>query len=114
MPVIVGGTHYYIESLLWQVLIDNEKVQSLLLFSFFYLSLFIVIQIIQPQDDDHTLLVFEREKQQFKKEEKEDQLVFTDQGVSHLETGHLHELLKKVDPPMADSLHPNNRRKIIR
>ncbi|BET03263.1 IPP transferase [Nesidiocoris tenuis] len=27
LPIVVGGTHYYIESLLWQVLVDDEKAE---------------------------------------------------------------------------------------
>ena len=34
--------------------------------------------------------------------------------LQHLSSARLHQLLKKVDPVMADSIHPNNRRKIVR
>ena len=43
-----------------------------------------------------------------------DKLVFTDEGVRHMDTTRLHQFLQQVDPTMADALHPNNRRKIIR
>lgn len=37
MPIIVGGTNYYIESLLWKILIENpdsEKIQSSSVFDY--------------------------------------------------------------------------------
>jgi len=41
-------------------------------------------------------------------------LTFSEEGVSVISSGRLHRLLSRVDPAMADTLHPNNRRKIIR
>ncbi|XP_030839039.1 tRNA dimethylallyltransferase [Strongylocentrotus purpuratus] len=37
-----------------------------------------------------------------------------DVNVTEMESSELHGLLREVDPQMADKLHPNNRRKIIR
>ncbi|XP_057373962.1 tRNA dimethylallyltransferase-like [Daphnia carinata] len=107
VPVIVGGTHYYIESLLWKVLLDDEGEQTA-----------------------HPLL-YERD-QQLRRErppcaaqsggQDDEQLLkllrFDDGSdgpqLQHLTSGRLHALLKKVDPVMADAIHPNNRRKIVR
>lgn len=34
--------------------------------------------------------------------------------LQHLTSDRLHRLLIKIDPVMADAVHPNNRRKIVR
>lgn len=73
LPIIVGGTNYYIEALLWQILIDDPEESS---------------------DND----------QQTKKPR-----------LNTSETNEeLHKKLAQVDPKMAQCLHPNNRRKVIR
>ncbi|KAI9556374.1 hypothetical protein GHT06_018948 [Daphnia sinensis] len=106
VPVIVGGTHYYIESLLWKVLLDDDGGQA-----------------AGP-------LLYERDQQlrrerppcaaQSEADDDDEQLLtslrFDDgsDGPQHLSSGRLHRLLKKVDPVMADAIHPNNRRKIVR
>lgn len=41
-------------------------------------------------------------------------LTFVQDGLDHLSSNRLHRLLRRVDPAIADTLHPNNRRKIIR
>ena len=41
-------------------------------------------------------------------------LVFTQDGLDEVSTDRLHDLLRRIDPEMAEELHPNNRRKIIR
>ena len=43
-----------------------------------------------------------------------EKLIFTDEGVRHVATDRLHKFLQQIDPTMANTLHPNNRRKIIR
>lgn len=97
----MGGTHYYIESLLWKVLLDDDP-SSL-------------------HDDDQ--LLYERKHRTLDETVSSDQdddqllksLTFDQEMVpQHLTSARLHQLLRKVDPVMADSIHPNNRRKIIR
>lgn len=103
VPVIVGGTHYYIEALLWKVLLDDDPVddQSDLLFQQDRrrLANHPIDETNQGSDDDDQLL---------------STLMFQYDAVEHLTSPRLHQLLKKVDPAMADTIHPNNRRKIIR
>lgn len=106
VPVIVGGTHYYIESLLWKVLLDDDGGE----------------QTARP-------LLYERDEQlrrerplcaaQSDDDEQLLKLLRFDDGsdgpqLQHLTSGRLHRLLNKVDPVMADAIHPNNRRKIVR
>lgn len=110
VPVIVGGTHYYIESLLWKVLLDDDPTGE--------------------QTDDDLLYERDRRRREVNDEtlptddvvddddDDDDQLLktlsFNQDSPSHLSSARLHQLLKKIDPDMADTIHPNNRRKILR
>lgn len=98
IPVIVGGTHYYIESLLWKVLLDDE-----------------------PGDDPDPELLYDkpvRQSTDVADDADDERLLrtttFDQEGLPHLSSPRLHRLLESVDPEMADAIHPNNRRKIIR
>lgn len=86
-PIIVGGTTYYIESLLWEVLISsNERAEP-----------------NAEMDSKYSSLSFEQILHRFKVDESQ-----RDSPTI------LHDLLSKVDPSMAQSLHSNNVRKIRR
>lgn len=65
LPIVVGGTNYYIESLLWKILIQNTNKT-------YHFS------------------------------------------ESNLTGPELHKKLQILDPEMAERLHPNNKRKILR
>ncbi|XP_059618035.1 tRNA dimethylallyltransferase [Phlebotomus argentipes] len=97
MPIVVGGTNYYIESLLWKVLIttstnspstsqecgvkrklDNSDSES---------------------DDTFHLDTIRR---------------LTEEEMGAMESCDLHKCLQQIDPITANRLHPNNKRKIIR
>lgn len=78
MPIIVGGTNYYIESLIYQTLVNNTDQFN---------------GELESDEDAPSLKVRKID------------------GRSNEE---LHKQLKEVDPEMAERLHPNNRRKIIR
>nr|XP_034176165.1 tRNA dimethylallyltransferase isoform X1 [Osmia lignaria] len=94
LPIIVGGTNYYIESLLWQVLIsdatsafdDSERKDA----------------SDEPGEEEN------EEVSPLKKKKVELDRLTTESNEE------LHEKLKKVDPDMAKRIHPNNRRKVIR
>ncbi|XP_046461083.1 tRNA dimethylallyltransferase-like [Daphnia pulex] len=116
VPVIVGGTHYYIESLLWKVLLDGDHKSG----------------------QDQTTLLYERDEQLRRQRPStstqtaqtlddgndNDELLLKllplgevgsdAKALEHLSSARLHQLLRKVDPVMADTIHPNNRRKIFR
>lgn len=100
VPVIVGGTHYYIEALLWKVLLDDDPSdgQPDLVYELDEQRLANPAAIDETANDDELLKT----------------LTFQQNGVEQLTSPRLHRLLKKVDPAMADTIHPNNRRKIIR
>ncbi|CRK96849.1 CLUMA_CG009944, isoform A [Clunio marinus] len=90
MPIIVGGTNYYIESILWHNLVSPGvgKRKNLL--------------------SDEKLHGLEEEVQNFLQNSSLDDLM------ANMESIKLYEYLKLIDPPMANRLHPNNKRKIMR
>lgn len=87
IPIIVGGTNYYIESILWHNLVSVDGGQR---------------------------------KQHMKDEDKlkglEDLIKDPSMAgkMDSMESSQLYEFLKLIDPPMANRLHPNNKRKIVR
>ncbi|CAL7940787.1 unnamed protein product [Xylocopa violacea] len=86
LPIIVGGTNYYIESLLWQVLIAGAET-----------------------DADVGQLNKKLEDATYRKKAK----IELDRSTTK-SNSELYEELTKVDPEMAMTIHENNRRKIIR
>ncbi|KAG7210599.1 hypothetical protein KM043_012114 [Ampulex compressa] len=93
LPIIVGGTNYYIESLLWKTLIRDPENAD---------------QAEQSSEESDCQARDERQEGSSSKKMKFDELTM---GKSNEV---LHEKLKEVDPEMARRLHPNNRRRIIR
>lgn len=70
LPIVVGGTNYYIESILWKILVEDENTS----------------RAHKPWSNN----------------------------LQNLANEELHCKLREVDPEMAERLHPNNRRKVIR
>lgn len=108
LPIVVGGTNYYIESLLWKILVRDEK----------------------PFDDQ---LAYDSNQVQLR--EVVSSFLQTKRGACHeaadaanlllasvpdsacfedVTTDQLYECLKLVDPERALRLHPKDRRKIER
>ncbi|XP_043498979.1 tRNA dimethylallyltransferase [Polistes fuscatus] len=128
IPIVVGGTNYYIESLLWKILINNvkEKMDQ-------------KRNILSDNDNDNedsngnTQATLERSgtkdesltKKKMKIDGKIDRKMSTREEMKEetkeetKETSEqtnevLYRRLVEIDPEMAQRLHPNNRRKIIR
>lgn len=105
VPIIVGGTNYWIESLLWQVLVSNEKNAA-------------------NVDDDKSVSTSKKSDKRYIEESgtsedddwtaKRMKLDNANDPFSTETTQQLHQKLQEVDPEMARRTHPNNRRKIIR
>ncbi|XP_041096679.1 tRNA dimethylallyltransferase isoform X2 [Polyodon spathula] len=85
MPIIVGGTNYYIESLLWKVLIDTKEGGS------------------DGEGDGEGGGDGRRADSPSRKAELE-----------KLDGQELHRRLTEVDPEMASMLHPHDKRKMAR
>ncbi|XP_015914703.1 tRNA dimethylallyltransferase isoform X2 [Parasteatoda tepidariorum] len=98
LPIIVGGTNYYIESLLWEVLIQPNDNQNILLYESDNES----PSFHAPCDAaEYTAEVVLKYK-------------ITQNSLDGVPSLDLHKCLKEIDPDMADALHPQDRRKIIR
>lgn len=96
-PIIVGGTNYYIESLLWRVLVDP------------------IPDAVAGSKRKWNESECERFGDILKSSKSDEATVTTTISTDlDLPTATLHETLAQVDPDMAARLHPNNRRKIIR
>ncbi|GFR00958.1 tRNA dimethylallyltransferase [Trichonephila clavata] len=99
LPIIVGGTNYYIESLFWEVLISVQNKKNELLFD-------------SDNDSDSNIVttlngVSSTTKDLFK------QKIVPD-SFEDIPSSVLHECLQEIDADMANSLHPEDRRKVIR
>lgn len=98
MPIVVGGTNYYIESLLWKVLVNPV----------------VVGEKRKTDDGQSSSTLTKRVATENKTTADEDVIQATDEKLSSTDSVELHRLLTAVDPLMAVRLHPNNRRKVIR
>uniref|UniRef100_A0A182IR86 tRNA dimethylallyltransferase n=1 Tax=Anopheles atroparvus TaxID=41427 RepID=A0A182IR86_ANOAO len=105
MPIIVGGTNYYIESVLWKVLI-GEGVQR---------------ERTRKRRSSGGQRTSDSATEQQEQEPEQEELVRllpALQGSPDALEGYgstvLHQALQRVDPGSANRLHPNNKRKIVR
>ncbi|XP_075765123.1 tRNA dimethylallyltransferase isoform X2 [Pelodiscus sinensis] len=90
IPIVVGGTNYYIESLLWKVLVDTKEHAR---------RCDSGSPICAPQETTGP----SPQGAASRKEELE-----------QLDSHELHRRLRQVDPEMAARLHPRNKRKVAR
>lgn len=84
MPVVVGGTNYYIESLIWNMLVNNSGGAAA------------------------------REREEVRERCVSPGSILSDEEMRSMDSTMLHERLKRIDPQTANRIHPNNKRKIIR
>lgn len=87
MPVIVGGTTFYVESIIWKVLVPSPRNTQC---------------THSDSNDAHTM-----ERQGILTKLSPDEL-------KNKDTVYLHEMLAHVDPESAQRLHPNNSRGVHR
>lgn len=92
-PIIVGGTNYYIESILWNNLVSPGVGYKRKIDDIHY--------------DDQLSGLSEEVKEFVKKPTMVDDML-------EIESTKLHAYLKLIDPITANKLHPNNKRKIMR
>ena len=105
LPILVGGTNYYIESILWNILIDSGDNQD--------------------AKDDRFL--FSKEAQAAEDEETShptNQHELTAENIMNnkihaksfreIPSDHLYLILNQLDPQSAQLFHPQDKRKIIR
>ena len=124
IPIVVGGTNYYIESVLWDILVEEDRSTT--------------SSSSGDESEKPTNGIKQRKKIQNNEVEYSNDVLGetvvacgeTAKGTSQTEEmpGHLHvernkesnlktilyERLREVDPAMADRLHPSDSRKIAR
>lgn len=104
LPIIVGGTNYYIEAVLWNVLVEPDSVDtsSAYLFSQDSSKMATLPTSLMDITDDILTVdnIFE-------------QPIFAD-SFKYVSSAHLHNILQSIDPVAAQLFHPNNKRRIIR
>lgn len=111
-PIIVGGTNYYIESLLWKVLIQEflpnteDAVRERFKTDDFSVKRFC------EQVDNVTKRVKSDVSESDKVSKRPSNSKLTEDTC--FDVTRLHAKLKEVDPEMAAALHPSNTRKILR
>ncbi|KAK8765141.1 hypothetical protein V5799_032252 [Amblyomma americanum] len=108
LPIIVGGTNYYIESLLWKILVrpENQSDDQLAYNSNRILLKEVINSFLKNRSDSDseaeaaaTALLSE---------------VSDNASLGDISTEHLYKCLETVDPERALRLHPKDRRKIER
>uniref|UniRef100_A0A182W5W1 Uncharacterized protein n=1 Tax=Anopheles minimus TaxID=112268 RepID=A0A182W5W1_9DIPT len=112
MPIVVGGTNYYIESILWRVLLGaGVKRERVRLRSATEVQIAAEPDAKQPKADGAVAVehgnVLERILEELPTMGSSDALEAHDSAL-------LHRVLQRVDAESAERLHPNNKRKIIR
>ncbi|XP_077292150.1 tRNA dimethylallyltransferase-like [Arctopsyche grandis] len=106
IPIVVGGTNYYIESILWKVLIADIDHSDKLVTE---RDEYEVVSKKQKLDiDSKCNTTSENDAEATSSNE------FTNAIMETMTSEDLHEKLKVVDPVTADKTHPKNKRKIMR
>ena len=102
IPFICGGTNYYIESLLWKILVDQEMP--------------LILNEAQKRSHDNP----DETKEDTPKKmaipgiEDLDSIDFEQEDNSEIKSEQLFGLLERLDPARAMVLHPKERRKVWR
>ena len=96
LPIIVGGTYYYVESILYDKLINTESAADELTLRNESSNLI----AYRNSDLDNLENFFKNEIKTF--------------GFDDVNAIKLHNLLKQVDEETANKIHPNDKRKIVR
>ena len=103
LPIIVGGTNYYIESLLWSTLLGNEPDPE---------EMDLTSRPREEGDDQHQELAPENIPDSL------DELLrlpkFNYRSLKQVPSELLYQFLMELDPEFAHQYHESNRRKIIR
>ncbi|XP_047360777.1 tRNA dimethylallyltransferase isoform X1 [Vespa velutina] len=109
MPIVVGGTNYYIESVLWKILVSKAKKNSQ---NEMDQTKMILSDNDKKNRDENTQETLERSETE---DESSPSKKMKIDGWTSEETNEvLYRRLAEIDPEMAQRLHPNNRRKVIR
>lgn len=127
IPILVGGTHYYIQSVIWDSLIEqnqddkdkdsnkrklpiNDNSIIILIFRIIRLNLYLLFFYKESKVVDLILECVNNNKNE-DEINKDLNVRLHDSSLSNEE---IYEQLKQVDLQSALRIHPNDRRKMIR
>lgn len=123
IPIIVGGTNYYIESIVYQILVEDMNDSNALLWETSKRKRDNVDNKndeSQPKKlavdcnsdvDKEPVSSDVNEVENFIDKQKLQKEIDNESNFTNEE---IHAKLKSIDPVMASRLHPNNRRKVLR
>lgn len=125
MPIIVGGTNYYIESIVYKILVEDTLDTDNLLWDKSKrkrdfegeenLSKKTTAELNSNDSEDiEQINLKEKSNCDAKIEVSKEKMKEDVDNESKFTNEEIHERLKMVDPEMASRLHPNNRRKVLR
>lgn len=119
IPIIVGGTNYYIESIVYKILVESSDDTENLMWdrSKRKRDFDEPIKHKEAKTEEHPNLQSHEEKtiqDEGKEEAKKLQLQKDVDVEKNFTNEEIHDKLKDIDPEMASRLHPNNRRKVLR
>ncbi|OTF76800.1 tRNA dimethylallyltransferase, mitochondrial-like protein, partial [Euroglyphus maynei] len=103
IPIIVGGTNYYIESILWDTLVGSK--QGTISDDEFK---------IDTNDEEENHLEISDDNQIVTVNDLLQKQKITYKNVRSISDEKLHQFLMEIDPDSAYTLHVHNRRKVIR
>lgn len=104
IPVLVGGTHYYIEAILWKLLVGADVISQ-------EKFLFDHDQEIKRNDQSSEPLT---ESEEGLNPETIMQKPIIMSSFPNISSESLHKVLATLDPEVADITHPKDKRKVIR
>ncbi|XP_053947756.1 tRNA dimethylallyltransferase-like [Anastrepha ludens] len=99
-PIVVGGTNYYIESLLWDILVSPKDADEL--------------DSIDKKFALSSSAETTEEEDAATPENSKNPLFLPVAEMTAMSSELLHNHLRKIDTDSANRIHPNNKRKIMR
>ncbi|XP_068618282.1 tRNA dimethylallyltransferase [Battus philenor] len=126
IPIVVGGTNYYIESIVYQILVEDMNDTEALLWDTSKRKRNFADEykgedddtkkIVKCNENDENETVSECREMNIAEEGcvDKDKLKEDVDNESKFTNEEIHAKLKAIDPVMASRLHPNNRRKVLR
>ena len=111
MPIICGGTNYYIESLIWKILIEHDSKSTKTAISNEKLKVNDIEITSQKSSEETSSRRVSAKASESSCADAENDFDCSFKDSSNLE---IYEILRKIDPERANDLHVNERRKVIR
>ncbi|CAH2040013.1 unnamed protein product, partial [Iphiclides podalirius] len=123
IPIVVGGTNYYIESIVYKILVEDIDDSDTLLWDKSMkkrvhqdagLEEELRAKKLTTEDSKESFLETSDPKEARSVAVDKDKLREDIENETRFTNEEIHAKLKSIDPVMASRLHPNNRRKVLR